>query len=439
MLIKIIKLFIILILSSTVIVWLSNNPGKVEIIWENYFLETSLLGLGLFFFFVTSLILFLIYIFNSLKNIPKNYRSRRNEKFLYLANQSLDNIAQALLVGDSVNIEKNSRMLKKYLKNDFFSAFMLFNSSLIKNDYKESLKYLKILESIPQAKYVSERGRIVVLLKNNDHSEAKKKLIELCDKYPKDIWFHERLSKIYALEKNWKLAHDSINDLDKIPYQLKNNLANLKILNGKAALDAYKLSRESIPVVKETIKFFIDNSSLKKAAEVINQTWLNLLCLEIIEIFMRYKVKDEKEILKRYKLIFKVLKKHINERSNETKLSLAFASLEACIWGEAQKYLDLIKVNERDERVIDLYKKIFQKTKEVEPPKLDSGILPKPKWKCLSCGSEKKEWQLICHNCGSFNQVVWSKSKVERGIDSDFFKDFLQNPLRHLPKMKREN
>ena len=51
----------------------------------------------------------------------------------------------------------------------------------------------------------------------------------------------------------------------------------------------------------------------------------------------------DKEALKRYRLIVKTLKKHANEKSNETKLSLAFASFEAKIWGEAQKYLDQIK------------------------------------------------------------------------------------------------
>ena len=144
----------------------------------------------------------LIYTLRSIKDIPKNFRIKRNEKYLQLANNSLDNIANALLTGDSSNIEKNSRMLKKYLKNDFFTAFMLFNSSLIKNDINESLKYLRVLESIPKAEYVAERGRIVLFLKNNNQKEAKNVLLNLCKKYPDDIWFHEKLSRIYAFEKN---------------------------------------------------------------------------------------------------------------------------------------------------------------------------------------------------------------------------------------------
>ena len=222
--IKVLKLFLILIVTSSIVVWLSENPGKVEIFWENYFFETNLLGLVFIFFFLST-ILIVIYTFTSIKNIPKNFRIKRNEKYLQLANNSLDNIAGALLTGDSSNIEKNSRMLKKYLKNDFFTAFMLFNSSIIKNDMNESLKYLRVLESIPKAEYVAERGRIVLFLKNNNQKEAKNALLNLCKKYPEDVWFHEKLSRIYAFEKNWKLAHDTINNLKKIPDQLKSNLA----------------------------------------------------------------------------------------------------------------------------------------------------------------------------------------------------------------------
>jgi len=358
---------------------------------------------------------------------------------LKLANNSLDNIAEALLTGDSGNIEKNSRMLKKYLGNDFFTTFMLFNSSLIKNDLNESLKYLRVLESIPKAKYVAERGKIVLLLKNNNQKEAKKTLLNLCKKYPNDIWFHEKLSRIYAFEGNWELAHDSISHLTKIPDELKSNLANLKILIGAEPLDAYKLSNNSVPVVNETIKFYIDHQNFKKATEVLGKSWNQLLCLDLIKTFMQYKVTGDREALKRYKLVVKVLKKYINEESNETKLSLAFASFEAKIWGEAQKYLEQIKKTERDQRVLKLYKKISEYTKDEKTLSNDEKLLPEPKWKCSSCNSEKKEWQLICENCSEFGKIIWSKSKLSRQIEIDFFKEFLQNPLRHLPKMKREN
>jgi len=438
-LIRVSKLFLIILLVSIFIVWLSNNPGEVEILWERYLIQTNLFGLFLVFF-VTIFTLFLIHFFLSkIRNIPRDFRSNRKEKHLKLANKSLDNIAESLLLGDSDNLEKNSRKLKKYLNNDFFSTFLLFNSSLIRNDLTDSHKYLKILESIPKAAYIAKRGRIIVLLKNKEVEEAKKTLINLCDEDSNDLWFHEKLSKIYSLEKNWEMAHDYLQRVPKIPIQLRDYFADLKILSGKDTIDAYKFSNQSINVVKETIKYFIGKSSLRKAAEIVEKNWNNLLCLEVIEVFMQYKIQNDSDTLRRYKLVLRNLKKIVNESSNETKLALAFASFEASIWGEAQNYLDQIRQDEWDYRVVNLYKRISEKTKKIKYPAIMNDVLPEPKWKCRSCNHQYPKWEFVCTNCSSLGTVVWPKSKIKDTSDGEFFREFLQNPLRHLPKMQRKD
>ena len=78
---------------------------------------------------------------------------------------------------------------------------LLFNSSLIKNDLNESLKYLRVLESIPRAQYVAERGKIVLFLKNKNQKEAKVALLNLCKKYPDDIWFMKSCREFMHLKK----------------------------------------------------------------------------------------------------------------------------------------------------------------------------------------------------------------------------------------------
>ncbi len=437
--IKTFKLFFSVILVSSIVVWLSNNPGSVEIIWENYLIETDLFGLTLVTFVIIVSILIFTFLFSSIKNIPKDLQSNRNKRNLNLANQSLDNIAEAFLLGDSNSIERNSRKLKKFLNNDFFSVFMLFNTSLIKNDLTKSKEYLRILESIPRAKYISRRAKVILLMKDKKTLEVKSELLKICKEYPQDLWFHDKLSRIYALEENWKLAHDSINNLKSIPSELKNNLADLKILSGASPLDAFKLSSNSIQVVKETLRFYIDRDNLKKAVSILERTWMNLLCLEIIEVFMKYKCNNEKEKLKRYKLVSKILKKYLDEESNETKLGLAFASYEASIWGESQNFLNKIKSEEWDERALDLYKKVSTKTTKEEEYIFKSKVLLKPKWKCVSCEAQEENWQLFCKNCSAIGSLVWPKSKVKPDEESNYFKDFLQNPLGHFPKMKREN
>ena len=263
--------------------------------------------------------------------------------------------------------------------------------------------------------------------------------MNLCDEFPNDEWFHDKLSKIYALENEWELASQTISKINYLSDDLREYSANLKILSGGSPVSAINLSESSIPVVKENIKLFIAQGNLKKASEFIKITWLNLLCIELIEIFMLHKLEGEKDALRRYKLIVKVLKKYMNEQSNETKFSLAFASYEASIWGESMRYLELIKKEELDDRMKELYSKISSKSDKIKIPSFKSKVFLTPKWKCSSCEYQYDTWKLVCDNCNLVNTIQWPKSIKKRVHKDDFYKNFLKNPLRHLPQMKREN
>ena len=145
-------------------------------------------------------------------------------------------------------------------------------------------------------------------------------------------------------------------------------LANLKILSGENAIDAMKISDDSIFVIQEAIKLLISKNEIKKAGNIIKKNWTKFQCVEIIEIFMKFKIKNLSDSLNRYKIISRSIKKG-NEYSNETKLALAYSAFHAQVWGESQTYLDSIKLEEWDQRVAELYKKIDEKSPKITMPK----------------------------------------------------------------------
>ena len=120
---------------------------------------------------------------------------------MILANETLDNLAYNLFLGNTEDLQKDTRKIKKYLNNNFFSNFLLFQSSLVQNNLDESKKYLKILETNQKYRYSTKRAQIIVLLRGNEVEIAKNLLIDFCKEYPKDNWFHEKLSMIYSQEK----------------------------------------------------------------------------------------------------------------------------------------------------------------------------------------------------------------------------------------------
>ena len=145
--ITIIKFFIIVILVSSSVVWLTNNPGTLTFLWNNYLNETNSLGLIFLILTLVTAIIFCLSFLRKIKNIPREFRISKQEKNLVKASKTLDSLAYNLFLGNVDELQKDTRKVKKYLNNDFFSNFLLFQSSLIQNNLIESKLYLKILKT----------------------------------------------------------------------------------------------------------------------------------------------------------------------------------------------------------------------------------------------------------------------------------------------------
>ena len=169
---KIAKFFLITIILSYFAVWISNRPGKVRIVWQEYLIETNVVGLSVVFFLVLLGVILFFLLVSKIKNIPEKVSFSQKEKYLALGNESLDDLAINLFLGDKEALEKNSRKIKKYLKNEMFSTVMLFNTALSNNNLDDAQKYLKILKTIPKANYISRRADVMVALKENNIDKA---------------------------------------------------------------------------------------------------------------------------------------------------------------------------------------------------------------------------------------------------------------------------
>ena len=427
---KIVKFFLFTIILSYFAVWVSNRPGNVRIVWQEYLIETNVIGLSVVFFLILIGIILFFILVSKIKNIPEKVSFSQKEKYLTLGNQSLDDLAINLFLGDMEALEKNSRKIKKYLKNEMFSTVMLFNTALSNNNLDDAQKYLKILKSIPKANYISLRADVMIASKEKNIDKALSLLLEYKKEYDTDLWISEKLATLYSQKKEWELGWQSIKRIKAPKNTLLSSLqANLHALSGKNIFDSIKISENSFHVLIEAIKKFIENNELSKAAKLIERNWFNFNCPEIIETFIEHNLKNNTDSLKRHKLIVKIMKRHLNS-SDEVKLSLAMSAYKAKIWGESQKYLDDIPKENWDERIKNLYEEICKKSEKFSMPSDLNEVDPSPEWYCISCKTRYKQWQFVCDECDAVNSFKWPKTN--NIIKKNFF---LENPFRHFPKM----
>ena len=94
---------------------------------------------------------------------------------------------------------------------DYFLPLCLLTRALLKNEIPQAKKYLQILETLPNADYISKRVKVLIALKENDIKNAEEYLLEFSEEYKGDEWFSEKLAIIHSYKSEWKLAFDSLN------------------------------------------------------------------------------------------------------------------------------------------------------------------------------------------------------------------------------------
>ena len=430
--IKVFKLFIVTIFFSSMAVWLSNNPGNVSIVWKDYLIETNTVGLAGIFFILLILLFSVYFLLSKVKNFPKNFIIKRRESYLVLGNKALDDIAINIFMGDKEGLDLNSRKLKKYFNNDLFTTFLLFHSSITSGNFEKATKYLNILKKIPKADYLYKRGNVILAFKQDNINLAQELLLKYKKSYVNDLWISEKLAVIYCQKKEWKLALKTLESINsKNDVWLNELKANLLVTIGDTSEKLLKLGPTSFLVINDLIKDFIKNNNLKKASSILEKSWKNLHCIDLITNFLEFENKGSADSLKRHKLLSKSIKKG-PFLSDETRLALAISSYQAKIWGECQKYLDEIDRNNLDERMINLYKEISKKKSGISLPVIPKEQKRKPLWFCQSCKNNFSSWSLVCLECNSVNNIKWPKSIQNLKKKNNF----LNNALGHFPKMK---
>ena len=77
---KIVKFFLITIILSYFAVWVSNRPGKVRIVWQEYLIETNIIGLSVVFFLILLGVVLFFVLVSKIKNIPERVSFSQKKK-----------------------------------------------------------------------------------------------------------------------------------------------------------------------------------------------------------------------------------------------------------------------------------------------------------------------------------------------------------------------
>jgi len=421
-LIKIFKAFLLTLAVVLPISWASRYPGEVKILWNGFFIETSVIASILLVILMFFIIFILYKVYYSVRNLPQHLNQINNKKKLVLNKTILKEITLALITNDYKELDKNSRKLKKTLDEKIFSTYLLAKSSIIKNDFNSAEKYLNILSKTDDGKFIGLRGLAEIALKKENHETASEILNKAYKLNPNDEWVSENLSNQFAKLQKWNEAAKVLENTDTKNSRILDKKASLLVKSGKSYDIAWKISNNIIPVAINMIKINLEKNKENEALKIIKISWNNLQYQPMIDIFMLRHNRSEKDLMRKYKKITKTLKPFL--KLDETKFAMAQASFNVSLWAQTNKYLKMIDDTYLDKRITDLWNSLSRESNGIKVPEFPKKLNNDPSWLCKSCGSSVNEWKIECNVCGKIGEINWSKSlknyKVENSSSMIF-------------------
>jgi HemY protein len=174
------------------------------------------------------------------------------------------------------------------------------------------------------------------------------------------------------------------------------------------AREAFALAPERIAVTQHFAGLQIKAGDAKRAQKTLERGWALAPHPDLAMLYLE--ASGESDPLKRIGVIRRLVSH--NENDIESHLALAQASLEAALWGEARRHLEIAGGTSPSVRVCRLMAEVEERS-GAEQAKVHDWLAratdaPSDRaWRCTACAAQHEAWRSVCESCGAFGTLQW--------------------------------
>lgn len=357
-------LFILIGALTTLVVWLINNTGYVNITLADYEISTSLSVIIIAIFILFLLVYFFWFFIRRIFYVAAKIKNSFLLKNKCLGYKSLISGLFLLEIQDDKQLINNIEKIKALFKGEeLLSYFKARSYFLIGNDLKAETFYKKILNS--DAKILALYGLFKLAVKKKDQQESlilSRKMLKIC---PSSFWCLDNL--FYLLQDNNFLneAEVVLKKMYKLNYITKSKMfqknANLLCTFSKRLKDnyvkkkylkrAYNLAPELSNVAINYAKCLKIIGEDKKVDKIIAKSWSISPNIDLYNFYLQLNkgVSPIQFVKKIQKLV------SYTKDAYESHIVLSKAYLSAKLWGKAKDQLHTLKSNQLTSEVYEIF------------------------------------------------------------------------------------
>jgi HemY protein len=408
-------------------VWLSDNPGKVEINWLGYRVETYF-GVLLLVACVVAVVIALIYhLWRGLLGAPGDFITRRQFKRREEGYRALALGMAAAAAGDREESRRLARRADSLLQDPDLTRLLSAQAATLNGDQVAARRYFDALVENDETAFLGLTGLMRQAVADGD-DEALLDLAERAHKVrPDSAFVVDTLFNLQSRGALWSEAQATL--FDAVRRQVKTEaqaighrtaIFTARAFEAEASArfdDAGALAEKALSTMPDFVPAALVRADMlgrdgkdRQAIRLLEGLWHRNPHPDLVVAYLKlWPLEAALDRLKRIQTLTAE-----NPTVVESRLALAFAALEANLWGEARRNLTAIESDEISARACRLMARLEQDEHgDTNGARewLDraDGASQDKAWTCGSCGAVAPEWSALCGNCGRFDTTSWKR------------------------------
>ena len=418
-------LFYVLILCLLVAgaVWLADHPGKVEIDWLNWRLESSVPVLLAGLILLAGGLFFLLRLGAAALRFPARLLAERRQKRRERGFQALSDGLAAVAGGQVKQARKLASRAEKLLQNPRLTGLLSAQSAALSGEKDKMRRHFEAMREQPETALAGLRGLLDLALQDRARDQAISLAQEARKLAPEDGALAERLFSLLVERGQLAEAQELVIEAGRSKALSKARTARYRalLLNERArraeqdgdaqdALSFAKLAVSNDPGFADAAlrlaRLQAAQGLTRQAAAALEKAWRAEPLPELAEAYGKLQAGEAP--LQKLRRLDKLAAFH-PERWVTQRL-MGEIALEAKLWGQARKYLTAA-ARRPTASLLGLLARLEvgeYKNQEAAQKWLSTPPAAEPDWQCQECGHHCADWQIFCPDCGGLDALRWS-------------------------------
>jgi HemY protein len=421
----------------------ADRPGRVEIVWQGWQIETSVAvlvaALALLLFVVSLLVLAA----TGLRRLPRRLRRRSSERRRRAGERALTGGLVALAAGDAAEAERYARRAVALLDRSPVALLLAAEAAGRQGDAAAAQRAYAALLDRSDTEFLGLRGLIGQALRRGEDGAALHLAERARQLRPATPWLAESALVLQARADDWAAARETVAAAVQrralpaerarhyqgvVFYELSRIAERQGDRRGAAALaaKAQALAPDLAAIATHHARLLFGLGRQRAAIKAIERAWHSAAHPDLARLYLDGG--GDTGPLGRAAALQRLAAR--NPEAAESHLAIAEAALAAQLWGEARRHLTLGEAAAPPAGPSRRLCLLMARLEESESGDgaaartwLDRavGAPPDPRYICGQCGGESAEWLSLCGQCGGFDTLRWG-SPADRhagGVPAD--------------------